>query len=120
MIPRRSCHRRVRARESSSRAIASRSGSSAKTSAFGGVAEIGLDLALQLDGHRVALAIQRLAGRDADPLLADAVFFDVGLLDALEADADAALQQISIVIGAVGIDGEAVGRRGAQDRKSVG
>jgi hypothetical protein len=51
--------------------------------------QVGLDLALELDGQRIALAVDRLADRDPDPALADAVLLDVGLLLAVELDADA-------------------------------
>jgi hypothetical protein len=44
-----------------------------------------------------------LAGGHPHPAFADAVLVDIGLLDALEADADAALEQFGIVEGAVGL-----------------
>src|SRR5690606_16046169 len=72
---------------------------------------IRFDRALQLDRQRIALAVAGLAGGDADPALAHAIFFDIGLLDPLEADADAAGEQIGVVIGAARIEREAIGRR---------
>ena len=44
------------------------------------ILEIRLDRPFQLDGQRVTLAVERLAGRDADPAFADAIFLHVGLL----------------------------------------
>ena len=58
----------------------------------------------------MAVAILGVAGGDADPALADAVFLDVGLLDALEADADVARKNLGVVIGAAWIGGEAIGQ----------
>src|ERR1043166_5869649 len=52
--------------------------------------EVGLDLAGELDGERIALAVDGLADGDTDPALADAVLLDVGLFLAVELDADAA------------------------------
>src|SRR5260221_7403080 len=65
-----------------------------------GRAEIGLDDAAQLDGQRIAAAVDRLAGGDPDPALADAVFLDIGLLFAIEPDAHAALQHGGVVMRA--------------------
>src|SRR5690349_822789 len=62
------------------------------------VLEIRLDRTFQLDGQRLALAVERLAGGDADPAFADAVFLDVGLLLAGEADTDVLLQNGLVVI----------------------
>ena len=72
--------------------------------------EIGLDQALQLDGDGIALAVDGLADGQAHPALADAIFLDIGLLDALEAYADAARQDRVVIIGALWIDAQAVGR----------
>ena len=58
------------------------------------VPEIRLDRAAELDGQRIAVAVLALAGLDADPAFADAIFGDVGFLDALEAHADVALEQL--------------------------
>src|ERR1700733_8417804 len=71
--------------------------------------EIRLDRAGELDGQRIAVAVLGLAGRDADPAFADAIFLDVGLLDALEADADVALERLDVVIRAARIVRQAVG-----------
>ena len=76
----------------------------------GEILKIGLDLAVVLDRQLLALAIERLAHRQAHPALADAIFLDIGLLGALEADADAALQQGGVVVGAVRVVRQAVGR----------
>ena len=54
---------------------------------------IGLYRAAQLDAQRVALAVDGLADHHPDPAFRDAIFLDIGLLDALEADADAAFEQ---------------------------
>src|ERR1044072_6076104 len=72
---------------------------------------IWLDRTLQLDGQRFAFAIERLAGRDADPAFADAIFLDVGLLLAGKADADGPLQHSLVVEWAVRVGGKAVGKR---------
>ena len=81
-----------------------------RASAFFLIAEIRLDLAGELDRQRIAVAVERLASRDPDPVFADAIFLDVGLLDALEADTDIARQHFRIVMGAAGVVGEMVGR----------
>ena len=57
------------------------------------IAPPGLDLAAQLHRHRHAVAVDRLAGGDADPAFGGAIFLDIVALAALEADADAALQR---------------------------
>src|SRR5262245_45549075 len=82
----------------------------ATRSAWFFIAEIGLDGPVQLDRQRIAVAVLGLAGGHPDPAFADAILFDIGLLDALEADADVAFQHGGVVIGAVRIVGEAVGR----------
>src|SRR5690349_12877422 len=74
--------------------------------------EVGLDLAGELDGERIALAVDGLADGDADPALADAVLLDVGLLLAVELDADAARQQGLVVVRALGDGGGTVGELG--------
>jgi len=68
---------------------------------------IRLDRAVHLDGQRVAVTILGVAGGDAHPALADAIFLDIGLLGALEADADVARQYRFVVIGAARIDRQA-------------
>src|SRR6266851_6135496 len=74
------------------------------------VAEVRLNRAVDLDGERVAVAIPGVARRDAHPALADAIFLDVGFLDALEAYADVARQHIGIVVRALRIGRETVGQ----------
>src|SRR5690606_15056148 len=76
-----------------------------------GILEIGLHLARILDRQLLALAVQRLAHGQAHPALGHAIFLDIGLFVAVEAHAHAALEHLSVVIGAVWIDREAV-RRG--------
>src|SRR5262245_56224125 len=93
---------------------------SPELSAFRPAPEISYTLALQFNGQRPALAVGRLAGGEAHPALADAVFLDVGLLLALEAHAHAALQQRLVVEGAPGIGGEAVRRCVGHSCASVG
>src|SRR6185312_10371705 len=72
------------------------------------IPEIRLDGTVHLDGQRIAVAILGVARGDTDPALADAVFLDIGLVDALEANADVARQNVRIVIGARRIDRQAV------------
>src|SRR5260370_36924028 len=74
------------------------------------VAEIRLDRAVNLDGQRIAVAVLGIPGGDAHPALADAIFLDIGLLDALEANADVARQHLLIVIGALRIGRQTVGQ----------
>src|SRR5450432_660367 len=64
------------------------------------VAEIRFHRSMHLDRQGVAVAILGVARRDPHPALADAILLDVGLLDALEANADIARQHVGIVIGA--------------------
>src|SRR5208337_4323135 len=80
------------------------------------VLEIHFHRAGKLDGQRIAVAVPGLAGLDFDPALADAVFGDVGLFDALEADADVALQKLGVVIRALWIVGEPVRQSGSSLR----
>src|ERR1700761_4548787 len=72
------------------------------------IPEIRLGRAVHLDGQRIAVSILGIAGGDAHPALADAIFLDIGLLDALEADADVARQDRFIVVWAARIDRQAV------------
>src|SRR5215472_11136489 len=74
------------------------------------VLEKDLDRTAELDRQRVTVAILSLAGFDLDPAFTDAIFGDIGFLDALETHADVALQQFLIVIGALWIVGEPVGQ----------
>jgi hypothetical protein len=78
--------------------------------------KIGLDRTAQLDGHGISPPVLGGRVRHPHPAFADAVFLHVGLLDALEADADAALEHFGVVEGAAGIVGKAVGRRIVQRR----
>jgi CHAT domain-containing protein len=73
-------------------------------------AVVHLDGTLELDGHGAAAAVARVADGQAHPALADAVFLDVGLFDALEAHADALLQKGGIVVRARLVGREAVGK----------
>src|SRR5690606_549011 len=68
------------------------------------------DDALDLDRHRVAVAVERLAERQPHPALADAVLLDVGFLLAVEAHADAAFERGGVVEAAARVAGQAVGR----------
>ena len=74
------------------------------------VPRIGLHLALELHGHGLAEAVLGLAGRHADPALADAILADVLALFSVEDDADAALQRLGIEVGAVRLDAQPVGK----------
>lgn len=65
---------------------------------------------MQLDRQGLAPAIDAVADGQTDPAFRDAVFLDIGLVLALEADADALGQQVSIVEWAVGVDAQAVGK----------
>src|SRR5262245_7207569 len=75
------------------------------------LAPIGLDLALESEGQRVATPVERLAHGYADPAFADAVFLDIGLLRPVEADAHATLEQGLVVVRAARVNREAVGKR---------
>src|SRR5207249_12214700 len=72
------------------------------------IAEIRLDRAVHLDRQRVAVAVLGVARSDAHPALADAIFLDIGFLNAIEANADVAREDLGIVIPAVRIDRETV------------
>ena len=74
-----------------------------------GRAQIRFDGALQLDRHRIAAPIDRLAGDDAHPTFADAILFNVVAVDAVETDADAALQEFLIEERALRIVAQPVG-----------
>lgn len=80
-------------------------------SALGLILEPDFDIAFQLQREGLALAIKRLASRNADPAFRHTIFLDIGFLGSIEADADLALQQICIVKLAVWIKGEAVWKR---------
>jgi len=68
-----------------------------------------LDLALKLNGQGFAGPVDRGADRHPDPALADAIFEDVGFLGPIEFDANAPLQQLLVVIGALRAERQAVG-----------
>src|SRR5690606_32954967 len=72
--------------------------------------DVGLHRALQLDRQGLAAAVDAVADGQPDPAFGDAVFLDIGLVLALEADADSFRQQVGVVERAVGIDGQAVGK----------
>src|ERR1044072_1129085 len=71
----------------------------------------GLDLAVELHRHRHAVAVDGLAGLDADPAFRRAIFLDILALAALEADADAAAQRLHVEMLAARVVREAVGGR---------
>src|SRR5687768_16152565 len=50
---------------------------SAAAASFAFVAPLGFDRPAQLDRHRRAVPVDRLAGLDADPAFRDAIFLDV-------------------------------------------
>src|SRR5260221_13071420 len=70
---------------------------------------------MNLDGQRIAVAVLGIPCGDADPALADAIFLDIGLFDALEANADVARQDLFIVVRAARIDRETVGELAVHD-----
>src|SRR5690349_4607530 len=74
------------------------------------LAEVGLNRALQLHGQGIAVAVLGVADAEAHPAFADAVFLDVGLVLALEADADVPLQDRLVIVGAVRVDAQPVGQ----------
>src|SRR3546814_20416855 len=59
-----------------------------------GILEPGLDLARQLDRHRLTETVLRLACGDTNPAFRDRIFLDVGAFFTLETNADAALQHL--------------------------
>src|SRR5450755_3507662 len=65
---------------------------------------------MHLDRQGVAVAILGVARRDPHPSLADAILLDIGLLDALEANADIARKHGFVVIRAFRIGRETVGQ----------
>lgn len=94
----------------------------ARSSRVAVLAQEGLDLALESQHERAAAAVNRLSSSDAEPALADAILFDVGLLGPVEADADAARQKVGIVERALRVHrepvGEFLGHRTAEIRVS--
>src|SRR5436305_1808421 len=73
------------------------------------IPEIRFDRAVHLDRQRIAVAVLGIPRSDADPALADAVFLDIGLLGALETDADVTRKQLFIVVGTARIGRQPVG-----------
>src|SRR5690348_18463230 len=72
--------------------------------------EIGFDLALELDRHRLAIPVAATAGGDPDPAFRDRIFDDVGLFLAVELDAHAAREQRLVEMRASRVEREAIGR----------
>src|SRR6185312_4553334 len=72
------------------------------------IPKIRLDRAVHLDRQRIAETVLGIACGHAHPALADAIFLDIGLLDALEADAHVAREHLLVVVGAARIDREPV------------
>ena len=70
-----------------------------------------MHVALQLERHRLSLAVDRGPHRQAHPALADAIFVDVGFLHALESHTDPPDERFGVVVRAVRVDGQPVGRR---------
>ena len=62
-----------------------------------------LNLALEFDPQRVALAFQRLACGYFHPALADAVFLDIETLFVIQLDADVVFERGCDVMGAAGV-----------------
>src|SRR6187399_1783690 len=81
-----------------------------------------LEVRLHLPAHHqadgVAATVERARHGDLDPAFADAVFLDVVLFLAVEAYANAALQQLLVVELAARIDREAIGRSFGRSRGS--
>ena len=75
----------------------------------------GLDLSLQPDQQRPALAVERLARRHLHPAFADAVLLDVGAFVVVEADADVVLEHRGHVMRAARV-GTRAGRAAADVR----
>src|SRR5205085_9614354 len=75
------------------------------------VLEVGLDLPLELDRHRLPEAVAAAAGGDTDPTLGNRIFNDAGLFLAVELDAHPARQQRLVIKFAPRIEREAVGQR---------
>ena len=67
-----------------------------------------LDLALQFDRQRVALAVHFFAYGHLDPAFADAVFLHINALFVVEADADVMLKNGGDMERAAGIAGQMV------------
>src|SRR6478672_6366131 len=81
-----------------------------KTSGRSLVSKIWLDRAVNFYSERVAVAILGVACGHPHPALADAVLLDIGLLDALEANADVARQHLGIVVRAFRVGRQTIGQ----------
>ena len=68
-----------------------------------------LDHTLELHGHRVAVAVAAAARGDLDPAFRDAIFLDVGLLDAVEVDAHSLLEEVAVEVRAARVERKPVG-----------
>ena len=75
----------------------------------GAILVIRLDLAFEFHRDRAALAVDGFSGRNADPAFRNAIFFHVGFLDTVEANADLALENLPVIVRVLGIDRETVG-----------
>src|SRR5471032_1784936 len=71
---------------------------------------IRLDPAGELYSQQIAEAVLGVADGGADPTFAHAIFLDIGLFGALEADADVARQRLGVEIRAARIVRKVVGR----------
>src|SRR4029077_14982787 len=70
----------------------------------------GLHLAIELDQHRMALAVYRLARGHLDPPFADAVLLHVLAFVVVQTDADFVLEHGGYVVGAARVCGQTVGQ----------
>src|SRR5687767_4163731 len=70
----------------------------------------GLDLALELEQQRLALAVDGLARRHLHPAFADAVLLDIGALLAVEANAHVVFEHGGHVVGAARVGAQVVGQ----------
>jgi hypothetical protein len=61
-------------------------------------------LALEGQRHRVAIAVAAAAGGDLDPPFGNRIFLDIGLLDTVEADADAVAQHLLVKVRAARVE----------------
>jgi len=71
------------------------------------------DLAFDFGQQGLALAVQRLAGRNSDPAFADAIFVHIIALFIIEPDTDVMFKDGSIVVRAARIDREPIRKWGA-------
>lgn len=73
------------------------------------IAEVSLDLAFEFDRQGIAFSIARFANRHANPSLADAVFLNIVAFLAIQSNANATLENLSIVKFAFRVSAKAVG-----------